>query len=134
MNQGPVTLLMTLKYYIPNPICYSAEDTYLKFYIYYRPQLRSYGKVMFLHLSVILSGGGGGLLPKCTLGYTPGQTTLPPPRSLQRTVRILLECILVKISFIHFILRKKYRKFIITIYNNNRYNYISFTATTIRFF
>ena len=97
---------------------------------YYRPQ-RSCGKVMFLHLSVILSMGGG-CLPQCMLGYTPpanpswadtpqadnthtppgrhppGQTPprqtpsridTPPadtPRpSLQRTVRILLEYILV---------------------------------------
>ena len=43
---------------------------------YYRPQ-RSWGKVMFLHLSVILFTGGG-CLPQCMLEYTPlGQT--PPP-------------------------------------------------------
>ena len=35
---------------------------------FYRPQ-RSCGKVMFLHLSVILSTGG--CLPQCMLGYTP---------------------------------------------------------------
>ena len=75
-------------------------------------------KVMFLHLSVILSTGGG--LPQCMLGYHPPpgvgtpreQTTFPeqaPPtgadpsragtpsrRLLLRTVRILLECILVE--------------------------------------
>ena len=51
----------------------------------YRPQ-RSCGKVMFLHLSVILFTGGG-------VWQTP-----PAPssrRPLQRTVPILLECILV---------------------------------------
>ena len=77
-------------------------------------------KVMFLHLSVCLSTGGRGL-PQCMLGYypPPRAVTLPPTRHppgpapplgsrsppgagtppsrrlLLRTVRILLECILV---------------------------------------
>ena len=41
--------------------------------LFYRPQ-RSCGKVMFLHLSVILSTGGG-CLPQCMLGYTPWADT-----------------------------------------------------------
>ena len=82
-------------------------------------------KVMFLHLSVILFMGGGGL-PQCILGYTytprtrgrhplPDQRQTPPPRpeadtprsrhpreqcmlgdTDKRAVRILLECILVE--------------------------------------
>ena len=77
----------------------------------YGPQ-RSCGKVMFLHLSLILFTGGG-CLPQCILGYTPwadtpGQTPpwadTPlgrPPGQIcwgtvnKRAVRILLECILV---------------------------------------
>ena len=43
---------------------------------FYRPQ-RSWGKVMFLHVSVILFTGG---LPQCMLGYTALERTLPPPR------------------------------------------------------
>ena len=39
------------------------------FSYFYRPQ-RSWGKVMFLHVSVILFTGGGGL-PQCMLGYRP---------------------------------------------------------------
>ena len=49
---------------------------------------RSCGKVMFLHLSVSHSVGGGSL-PQCMLEYTPGRWLL------LRTVCILLECILV---------------------------------------
>ena len=51
---------------------------------YYRPQ-RSCGKVMFLHLSVILSMGG--CLPQCMLGYTPQQTPpgQTPPRQTTHT-------------------------------------------------
>ena len=45
----------------------------LEWFDHYRLQ-RSWGKVMFLHLSVILFTGG--CLPKCMLGYTP----LPPGR------------------------------------------------------
>ena len=75
----------------------------------YRPQ-RSCGKIMFLHLSVILSKGGGCLL-HTPHGQTPhGQTPLrahthtlgrhPPPSASWDTVNkwavhILLECILV---------------------------------------
>ena len=65
---------------------------------FYRPQ-SSCGKVMFLHLSVILSGegwGSGRHPPEQTLPWTDPLGTLPPPRRpLQRTVRIQLECILV---------------------------------------
>ena len=86
---------------------------------YYRPQ-RSCGKVMFLHLSVSHSvhrvcvgqPPSGRHIPACTgadgpLGrHIPACTgadisqyalwqTLPPRRPLQRTVRILMECILV---------------------------------------
>ena len=72
---------------------YSVSDPSV---ICYLPQ-RSWGKVMFLHMSVILFTGG---LPQCLLGY-------PPPREQfmlgdthnKRAVRILLECILVT-SFI----------------------------------
>ena len=82
--------------------------------VYYRPQ-RSCGKVMFSQASVILFTGGA-CIPACT-GQTPPGQTPPPPcpvhswihthpcqvhagihprRPLQRTVRILLECILVR--------------------------------------
>ena len=73
----------------------------------YHPQI-SCGKVNFLHLSVILSTGGGVCLPQSMLRYThthladtpsgrqyPWQTPPPSRRLLQQTVRILLECILV---------------------------------------
>ena len=43
---------------------------------YYRPQ-RSWGKVMFLHVSNSVHGGG---LPQCMLGYHP-PGTMDPPRS-----------------------------------------------------
>ena len=71
-------------------------------------------KVIFLHLSVILFTGGGGGLPQCMLGYhTPPEQTPPPEQALPpragtpspgrrlllRTVRILLECILVYFMF-----------------------------------
>ena len=60
---------------------------------FYRPQ-HSCGKAMFLHLSVILYTGGSGRPP-------PGSPPPPTPRSRpqQRTVRILLECILVMTYF-----------------------------------
>ena len=60
----------------------------------YHPQ-SSCGKVMFLHLSVILFTGG------VSARHPPRQAPTPPHplpfsrRLLQRTVRILLECILV---------------------------------------
>ena len=70
---------------------------------FYRPQ-RSWGKVMFLHVSVILFTGGG--LPQGILGYPPPEQT-PPLREQcmlgdtgnKRAVRILLECILVSTYF-----------------------------------
>ena len=68
----------------------------------YHPQ-RSCGKVMFLHLSVILFTGGEGVsgrhppgrqpLFRHPMGRHPGRHT--PRWPLQQTVRILLECILV---------------------------------------
>ena len=77
---------------------------YLKCTFYF-PQ-RSCGKVMFLHLSVILSTGGVCLIACWDTHTPPGQTpppsrdphwadTLPSRRLLQRTVRILLKYILV---------------------------------------
>ena len=82
---------------------------------YYHPQ-HSCSKVIFLHLSAILSTGGGGF-PSMHLGrhpqadtprHTPPRQTPPwadTPRQiplrrrlLQQTVRILLECILVLLS------------------------------------
>ena len=63
---------------------------------YYRPQ-RSSGKVMFSQPSVILFTGGCGRRP---LGRHPHRADPTPPRFLlQRTVRILLECILVYAMF-----------------------------------
>ena len=53
---------------------------------FYRPQ-RSWGKVMFLQASVILSTGGGVCVPQCMLGYQPPRSRPPtgadppPPRS-----------------------------------------------------
>ena len=109
-------------------IFYYVKSTHQILYIY-RPQ-RSRGKVMFLHLSVILFTGGLsgtplGRHPQCMLGYTPStqcmlgytppypvhagiHTTLPSAcwdMVNKRAVRILLECILVShVSFIFFIL------------------------------
>ena len=74
--------------------------------INYRPQ-RGSSKVVFLHLSVILSRG---CISACTGADTPWADTPPhrtdtnpPPsrRLLQRTVRILLECILVSFSLFY---------------------------------
>ena len=77
---------------------------------YYRPQRRC-GKVMFLHLSVILfTKGVSGHLPAQADTSPPGRhppgrhtpradtppgQTPPPARLLQWTIRIILECILV---------------------------------------
>ena len=73
----------------------SAQDQYFAL-IYYRPQ-HSCGNVMILHLSIILSTGGGGGWGwrVCILACIGADTPLPGRRLLQRTVRILLECILV---------------------------------------
>ena len=92
---------------------------------YYRPQ-RSWGKVMFLHVSVILFTGGG--LPHCMLRYTPPDqkqaptqsrhplgsgtpgTRHPPAHCMlgdtgnKRAVCILLECNLVNFKLTFFIL------------------------------
>ena len=74
---------------------------------YYRPQ-HSYGKVMFSQTCQEFCPQGG-CLPQCMLEYTPPWSDIPPSqtprwsdtprRSLQRAVRILLECILVYKSF-----------------------------------
>ena len=76
---------------------------------------------MFLHMSVILSNGGSCRYPLAdtpllgrhapgktpSLGQTaPWQTSTPPPfqgRPLQRTVHILLECILVNTVVMMFV-------------------------------
>ena len=82
---------------------------------YYRPQ-RSWGKVIFSQVSVILSTGGGGLLRGCLLqggclvregvwsgGASSrgvlGEDPPPPGQLLLVAVRILLECILVRSCF-----------------------------------
>ena len=56
--------------------------------LYYRPQ-RSCGKVMFLHLPVILFTGGGGR------SLSRGVSVRETQYSYLRAVRILLECIFV---------------------------------------
>ena len=74
----------------------------------YRPQ-RSCGKVIFLDVSVILSTGGRS-----------ARQTPSPRRPLQRTVRILLECILV-FKYVH-----------LSLYRNVLYSLI-YTCTTSAF-
>ena len=75
------------------------------------------GKVMFLHVSVILFIGG--CLSHCMLGYIPPGTRGSPPRSRlpppqrsmlgdmgnKRAIRILLECNLA--TFCHCVVQKK---------------------------
>ena len=70
---------------------------------FYRPQRSCEGYVFYRCLSVHEGGGQG--LPQCVPGYTspslgrhPPQTPPPSRRLLLRTVRILLECILVIIA------------------------------------
>ena len=74
----------------------------LPLFAFFLPSANEVAKVMFLHLCVSPQGG----LPQCMLGYHPplGAGTPPSPgagtpsrRLLLRTVRILLECILVEI-------------------------------------
>ena len=67
---------------------------------YYRPQ-RSWGKVIFSQVSVILStGAGGGCLVPGSGGVCAGGVPRGPPgRLLLRVVSILLECILVMYDF-----------------------------------
>ena len=67
---------------------------------YLPPANEVWGKVMFLHLPVILFTGGGGVLHAFR-----GLGRSPPLRALRdmvnkRSVRILLECILVVQMFI----------------------------------
>ena len=70
-------------------------DLFLLFFHLYRPQ-RSCGKVMFLHLSVILFTEGGVSVPGGCLSRGVSQRGLPrPPYNSVRAVHILLECILV---------------------------------------
>ena len=84
----------------------------IKLSSYYRPQ-RSWGKVTFLHVSVILFSGGLCLSACCDTPptgsrhppeQTPPREQTPPPEQWQcmlgdtgnkRVVRILLECILI---------------------------------------
>ena len=73
-------------------------------FFHYRPQ-RSRGKVMFSQGSQFCSRGEG-CIPACIGADTArvsqhalGQTPPPPGRLLLRTVRILLECILVFLRF-----------------------------------
>ena len=59
----------------------SKPDLYINFTIlfdlfYFYRQQTKFAKVMFLHVSVILSTGGG--LPQCMLGYPPGAITPSP--------------------------------------------------------
>ena len=97
------------RHYTRTPHCSNISKYLLdqKVLICYRPQ-RSCGKAMFLHRSVCHSVhrevfGSHHPLDKHPPGrHLPGsqpllrQTTPPPPRRpLQRTVRILLECILI---------------------------------------
>ena len=66
------------------------------FCIFLPPANEVWGKVICLHLSVILStSGGGGGLP----GPGEGLVENPTRRLLLRAVRILLECILVEYYF-----------------------------------
>ena len=103
-------------------MCYSIsrrKGNVLK-YLYYRPQ-RSCGKVMFSQASVILFTGGCGR-GACVAGVgnawqgvgnawqgvcggeEGGTRTWQERRPLQRTVRILLECILVLILIVFVIM------------------------------
>ena len=89
-------LIIVLSMWYPNSIRFC----------FYRPQ-RSCGKEMFLHLSVILFTGQGVWADTASGRQPPRQTTPSPPDIhppwaytlrrwlLQRTVRILPECILV---------------------------------------
>ena len=77
--------------------------------IFLPPANEVWGKVIFLHLSVILFTGGGGVsgqVPPGRYTHPPAGTPLPPPGRYtpsnacwdtvnKRAIRILLECILV---------------------------------------
>ena len=89
-------------HFFPLNVNYTAKNTY-----FYRSQ-RSWDKVMFLHVFVILFTEGG--LPHCMLEYPPPQTRTPPgsrhppgqcmlgDTGNSRAVRILLECNLVLLN------------------------------------
>ena len=66
-----------------------------------RPANEVWGKVMFLHLSVILfiGVGCGRHLPRQTPSWQTPPRADPPKRQLKWVVHILLECILVFLSF-----------------------------------
>ena len=109
----------------PPLVCILYPDSTIPGYIImddnFTTRKRSCGKVMFLQVSVILFTGGGDLLPggvpgpgggACSGGVPGGGCVWsggmpggePPPRGLLlRTVRILLECILVWAFFYFFI-------------------------------
>ena len=76
-----------LKYYSAKILHLLAPDTSQISVLNYRPQ-RSWGKVMFLHVSVILFTGG--VLPHCMLGYQlpPPRTRQTPPRTRQTPPRV----------------------------------------------
>ena len=83
-------LCITLQVYYGKTLCRHFPKISSNIFTFHK---RSCGKVMLLHLSVILFIAG-----RCTppWGRHPhGQTPPPPRQPLQRTVRILLECILV---------------------------------------
>ena len=72
-----------------------------KLYVYH-PQ-RSWGKVMFLQASVILLTGGRGAFSRGVSAPGGELVETPPGRLLLRTIRILLECILVLWEIDHII-------------------------------
>ena len=82
------------------------STAYNEQFLYYRPQ-RSWAKVMFLQVCVILFTRGGGVCLSACLDTTPPPPlrSRPPPGSRhqhtvnERPVRILLECILVIFFF-----------------------------------
>ena len=81
--------------------CYAYSGPQFPHKLYYRPQTK-FAKVMFLHVSVILSTWGGVVFPPGQTSpgrhppgrHPPGQTH-PPDMTNEQAVRILLECILV---------------------------------------
>ena len=91
-------------------VCLCVLYLILNILCFYRPQ-RSLGNVMFLHVFVILFTGGRGVSGSVHAGIhpprsrqPPGADTRPPVQRMlgdtgnKRAVRILLQCILVKIQ------------------------------------